>query len=69
MTLRDESPAPIAPVLTPRRCHVGHVWMSDAVYLALEAEAQRRRKHPDALLAEIAESIISENLFKALLDR
>lgn len=58
-----------APDLTPRRCEVTHGWITKEVYAALEAEAQRRRMHTDALTAMILTDIAGNNLIAALLDR
>jgi hypothetical protein len=50
------------------RCCVGHVWMTRDQYRRLEREAMARRKHPDALIAEIVDTVIDDGLFAALLD-
>lgn len=56
-----------APVLPPRRCRVAHAWLTDPMYADLEAEANRRRLHPDELLARIAESVLENGWIDAVL--
>jgi hypothetical protein len=51
-----------------RLCCVGHVWMSLPEYELLTIEAQRRRMHPDALLAKLTRMVIAADLFRAVLD-
>lgn len=56
-----------APVLTPRRCRVAHAWLTEAMHADLAAEANRRRLHPDELLARIIESVLENGWIDAVL--
>jgi len=57
-----------APVIvTPRRTHVAHAWMTAFPYEELQAEADRRRLHPDALAAKIIEKVLFAGLVDELL--
>jgi N-dimethylarginine dimethylaminohydrolase len=57
------------PALSAPRCEVVHAWLTKDVYALLEQEAERRRMHPDALLAMIANDLLLNGLVGALLDR
>jgi hypothetical protein len=54
-------------ILTPRRTHVAHAWLTAFPYAELQAEADRRRLHPDALAARILEKVLFGGLVDDLL--
>lgn len=54
---------------TPRRTHVAHAWMTAFPYAELQAEADRRREHPDRIAARILEKVLCRGLVDELLDR
>ena len=54
--------------LSPPRCHVVHGWLSIETYELLEAEAQRGRRHPDELVAQMLEAAIRLKVLPELLD-
>lgn len=56
-------------IVTPRRTHVAHAWMMAFPYAELQAEADRRRLHPDALAALILCKVLSRGLVDELIDR
>jgi transposase len=58
--------SPVIP--TPRRTHVAHAWMTAFPYAELQAEADRRRQHPDRLAATILEKVLCRGLVDELLD-
>lgn len=64
-----EAAAESAVIPTPRRTHVAHAWLMAFPYAELEAEAQRRRQHPDALAAKILEKVLCGGLVDELLGR
>jgi len=49
------------------RPNVAHAWLGGFVFAELEAEAQRRRIHPDRLTAQIVEKAICRGLVDELL--
>lgn len=53
---------------TPKAASVAHAWLTSAVYLELQSEAQRRRVHPDVLTAQILERVITSALVDRILD-
>jgi hypothetical protein len=53
---------------SPRATSVAHAWLRGPVYAELTSEAMRRRRHPDALTAEIIDRVIRAGLVDALLD-
>jgi hypothetical protein len=52
---------------TPRRTHVAHAWLTAFPYAELQAEADRRRLHPDALAARIIEKVLYSGIVDDLL--
>lgn len=52
---------------TPPRTHVTHAWLPAFPYAELEAEAQRRRIHPDRLTAQIVEKALLRGLVDEIL--
>lgn len=54
-------------IVTPRRTHVAHAWLTEVTYAELQAEADRRRLHPDALVAKILEKLLFAGLVDELL--
>lgn len=56
-------------IVTPRRTHVAHAWMTAFPFAELQAEADRRRLHPDALAARILEKVLCRGMVDELLDR
>jgi len=66
---RSATPAPAKDFKpTPRRHHVAHAWVTAETLIELEREANARRVHPDALLAQLLTKIARRKLFGALLD-
>lgn len=61
-------PAAAEPDLSPKRSSVAHAWLSSSVYQQLLIEADRRRIHPDALLATIAEKVLINGYVDAIVD-
>jgi len=55
-------------IVTPRRTHVAHAWLTAFPYAELQAEADRRRVHPDALAARILEKVLCRGVVDELLD-
>lgn len=55
-------------VPTPRRTHVAHAWLRERPHTLLVEEAERRRMHPDALVAKILEVVLVEDWTATLLD-
>jgi hypothetical protein len=53
--------------LSPRRTHVAHAWLTAFPYAELQAEADRRGLHPDALTAKIVEKVVCRGLIDELL--
>lgn len=49
-------------MVTPRRTHVAHAWMTAFPYAELQAEADRRLIHPDRLAASILEKVLCRGL-------
>lgn len=58
-----------APLLSPRRTHVGHAWLSKEHYEAIERAAQARRIHNDRAIAIVLEKLIAHDCFEAVLDQ
>lgn len=54
-------------IVTPRRTHVAHAWLMAFPFAELQAEADRRRLHPDALAAKILEKVLCCGLVDDLL--
>ena len=57
--------SPVIP--TPRRTHVVHAWLTAFPYAELQAGADRRRLHPDALAAKIVERVLLTGIVDELL--
>ena len=55
-------------VASPKRNAVLHAWITSLQRTKLEAEAKRRRLHPDELMAKIAAVVIDGDWFGTLLD-
>lgn len=53
------APAKIETATTPARCAVVHAWMTTQRRAELEAIAQARRTHPDRLVAQLLEVVLS----------
>jgi len=53
---------------TPKRTRVAHAWLTAEQHDALKLEADRRRIHPDQLLARVASVVIDDDWFATLLD-
>jgi hypothetical protein len=56
-------------IVTPRRTHVAHAWLTAEEYRMLELEAQLRRVHPDQLAARILATMLAHDAVGLLLDR
>lgn len=54
---------------SPKRHAVAHAWLTVEQHQALDDEAQRRRMHPDQLLAQVAAIVIDDDWFGTLLDK
>jgi hypothetical protein len=65
----DASAAAAELIVTPRRTHVAHCWITAFPYAELQAEADRRRLHPDALAARILEKVLCRGMVDELIDR
>jgi hypothetical protein len=63
----DAAAAEVPAFVTPRRTHVAHAWLQAVPYAELQAEADRRRLHPDALAARIIEKVLFGGLVDELL--
>lgn len=63
----DAAAAGSAVIVTPRRAHVAHAWLTAIPYAELQAEADRLRLHPDALAAKILEKVVCCGLIEELL--
>lgn len=61
------------PTLSAPRCRVVHAWVTDDVLARLQAAADRRRIHPDQLVASLVETVIgqpnSDAVIEAILAR
>lgn len=55
--------------LTPPRCCVAHAWLDREIHDELVLQANRRRMHPDALVAALIDTVLDRRLIPALLDR
>lgn len=62
-------PVTATPDLTPRATDVAHGWLRSPVYAELEAEADRRGLHPDALTAKLLTAVLTRGLVGVILDR
>lgn len=63
----DAAPSGRPIIATPRRTHVAHAWLTAFPYAELQAEADRRRLHPDALAARIIEKVLYSGIIDDLL--
>lgn len=46
------------PTLSAPRCRVVHAWLGDDAHAHLQLAADRRRIHPDRLVAMLVESVL-----------
>lgn len=51
-----------------RRHRMMHPWLSAETFAKIEAEAARRKLHPDVLAALVLEIVAHDNLFMAVID-
>ena len=66
--MMDAAAAGTPVIVAPRRTHVAHAWLTAFPFAELQAEADRRRLHPDALAAKILEKVLCRGLVDELLD-
>lgn len=60
MTVHSDLLPPASKDLSPRRCCVVHGWILTATYDALDRAAQRERKSPDQVVAELVERVYGD---------
>ena len=63
----DAAATGVPVTVSPRRTHVAHAWLTAFPYAELQAEADRRRIHPDALAARILERVLCTGILDELL--
>lgn len=56
------------PKLTAPRCSVVHAWLKNDVLARLQAAADRRRIHPDQLVASLVETVLDHPNPDAVID-
>jgi hypothetical protein len=61
--------ADLEPKLSGPKTAVAHAWMREPIYRELEANAIRRRGHPDALAAQIITAAVLLGVVDELIDR
>lgn len=65
----DAQAAAAPGIVTPRRTHVAHAWLTAFPYAELQAEADRRLIHPDRLAASILEKVLCRGLVDEIVGR
>ncbi len=56
------------PTLSAPRCSVVHAWLNNDVLARLQAAADRRRIHPDQLVASLVEAVLDQPNPDAVID-